>query len=94
MPVAPHLSNECLKLLNVNEISWPSFDETMLVEDFVNIVVQVNGKKRGIIKTKPDTEEEDLLEIIKSDQKIFKYLDNNQIKKKIYIKNKLLNVII
>ena len=94
MPVAPHLSNECLKLLNVKEISWPSFDETMLVENFVNIVVQINGKKRGIIKTKPEIEEEDLMKIIKSDQKIFKYLDKNPIKKKIYIKNKLLNVII
>ena len=39
-------------------------------------------------------EEEDLLKLIKSDQKIFKYLDNKPIKKKIYIKNKLLNMII
>ena len=38
--------------------------------------------------------EEDLLKLIKSDQKIFKYLDNKAIKKKIYIKNKLLNIII
>ena len=51
-------------------------------------------KKRGIVQTKPEIEEEDLLKLIKSDQKIFKYLDNKAIKKKIYIKNKLLNMII
>ena len=94
MPVTPHLSNECLKLLDVNEISWPSFDEAMLIENFVNIVIQINGKKRGIVQTRPEIEEEDLLKLIKSDQKIFKYLDNKPIKKKIYIKNKLLNMII
>ena len=51
-------------------------------------------KKRGIVQTKPEIEEEDLLKLIKSDQKIFKYLDNKPIKKKIYIKNKILNMII
>tara|TARA_B100000963_G_scaffold361694_1_gene398757 strand:- start:1136 stop:3670 length:2535 start_codon:yes stop_codon:yes gene_type:complete len=94
IPVTPHLSNECLNLLNIKEVSWPSFDETMLVENFVNIVVQINGKKRGIVQTKPETSEKDLIELISNDQKLCKYLDNNQIKKKIYIKNKLLNVII
>ena len=94
MPVVPHLSNECLEMLNIRDISWPSIDEAMLVENFINIVIQINGKKRGIVQTKVGISEEDLLQIIKSDQKIFKYLDNKTIKKKIYINNKLLNVII
>tara|TARA_B100000674_G_scaffold167786_1_gene135141 strand:- start:1632 stop:3182 length:1551 start_codon:yes stop_codon:yes gene_type:complete len=94
MPVVPHLSNECLEMLNIRDISWPSINEAMLVENFINIVVQINGKKRGIVQTKVGISEEDLLQKIKSDQKIFKYLDNKTIKKKIYINNKLLNVII
>ena len=94
IPVVPHLSSECLKMLNVKDISWPSIDETMLVENFANIVIQINGKKRGMVQTKPEISEKDLLEIIKSDQKLFKYLNNKTIKKKIYIENKLLNVII
>ena len=94
MPVVPHLSNECLEMLNIRDISWPSINEAMLVENFINIVVQINGKKRGVVQTKVGISEEDLLQKIKSDQKIFKYLDNKTIKKKIYINNKLLNVII
>ena len=94
IPVTPHLSNECLDLLNINEISWPSFDESMLIENFVNIVVQINGKKRGVIQTKKNINEDNLLEMIEKEEKISKYIKNNQIKKKIYIKNKLLNLII
>ncbi len=94
IPVIPHLSNECLNILDVKKISWPSIDKSMLIENFTNIVVQVNGKKRGIVKAKINIPENDLMEIIKLDDKISKYIKDNQIKKKIYIKNKLLNVII
>ena len=88
------MSNECLNILDVKKISWPSIDKSMLIENFTNIVVQVNGKKRGIVKAKINIPENDLMEIIKLDDKISKYIKDNQIKKKIYIKNKLLNVII
>ena len=94
IPVTPHLSNECLELMNVKDKNWPSYDETFLKEKFINIVIQVNGKKRGIIKTEPDISEENLLQIVNNDEKIVKHLNNNIIKKKIYIKNKLLNVIV
>ena len=66
----------------------------MLKEDTINIVIQINGKKRGLIQTKPNITEEKLFEIIKNDEKIMKYFDQKNIKKKIYIKDKLLNIII
>ena len=65
-----------------------------LKEDTINIVIQINGKKRGLIQTKPNITEEKLFEIIKNDEKIMKYFDQKNIKKKIYIKDKLLNIII
>ena len=53
MPIVPHFSSECLKLLNTSEnLKWPKFDETILVENFVNLVIQINGKKRGLLKIK------------------------------------------
>ena len=58
------------------------------------MVVQVNGKKRGLIPLEPDKTEEEILEITKKDKHIAKYIQDNQIKKSIYIKNKLLNIII
>ena len=48
MPVLPHLSNECLKLLQIDdEIDWPEYDEIILKEQNINLVIQVNGKKEA-----------------------------------------------
>ena len=66
----------------------------MLKEDTINIVIQINGKKRGLVQTKPNINEEKLFEIMKNDEKIMKYFDQKKIKKKIYIRDKLLNIII
>ena len=94
-PIIPHFSNECLDMLGVEEnISWPIYDEKYLEEDHVNIVVQINGKKRGLIKTKKDTTEENLLNCIMNDEKLIKYLDDIKIKKQIYVKNKIINIIL
>ena len=95
MPIIPHFSNECLNLININkDFNWPDYDESLLVEDFVNIVVQINGKKRGLINVKKNILEDEVLEIINKDINMEKYLKNNVIKKKIFIPNKLINIII
>ena len=51
-------------------------------------------KKRGLIETDSDKTEKELLDEIKKDNKLLKYFDNKEIKKNIYIKNKLINIII
>ena len=98
IPVIPHFANECIKRLkqtdNLQEISWPSFDKKFLEDAECNIVIQINGKKRGLIKIAKDSKEEIILEKIQNDSIIKKYLKDNNIKKKIYIKNRLLNLII
>ena len=94
MPIVPHFSNECLELLNTNkELKWPMYDENAIEEKSTIIVIQINGKKRAIIDVKKNINENDLMELIYSDEKITKYFDKNEIKKKIYIKNKLINII-
>ena len=93
-PVVPHFANECLSTIQAKNFKWPEYDKSMLKEEIVNIVIQINGRKRGLIQSKPDITEEKLFEIIKNDEKIIKYLDHKNIKKKIYIKDKLLNIII
>ena len=93
-PLIPHFANECLNLLNSNNMIWPKFDKSLLKEDHVNIVIQINGKKRGLIKTEQNISEEKLLEDISKDETIYKYFDNKIIKRKIFIKDKLLNIII
>ena len=93
-PILPHFANECLSMIKAKNFKWPEYDTSMLKEETINVVIQINGKKRGLIQTKPNIAEEKLFEIIKNDEKIIKYFDQKKIKKKIYIKDKLLNIII
>ena len=93
-PILPHFANECLSLIEAKNLSWPKYDVSMLKEEAIKIVIQINGKKRGLVQSKPNINEEKLFEIIKNDEKIKKYLIQKNIKKKIYIKDKLLNIII
>ncbi len=93
-PVIPHFSNECLQNIDSREISWPSYDENILYEDKIKIVVQINGKKRSLLETKPGISEENVLELINNDKTLLKYLNNTNIKRKIYVKDKLINLII
>ena len=94
-PILPHLSNECLEIIKeYNGITWPSYDEKQLEENSSLIVVQINGKKRGVINTNPNVTEKEIMKLIYKDEKISKYLIDSRIKKQIYIKNKLINIIV
>ena len=93
-PVLPHLSSECLEQFNIRDFSWPSIEEKFLYEENIGIVVQFNGKKRGIFNTKKDTSEENLVNEIINSKDFDKFLKGNTIKKKIYIKNRLINILI
>ena len=95
MPVIPHFSNECLELLkDEREIKWPKIDEKFLIEENINFVVQINGKKRGLIKVNRDISEDDIIKLVKENNEINKYIKNQELKKKIFVPNKLINIII
>ena len=97
LPVIPHFANQCLVELDYKKkikIEWPSFDEDILLEEKINFVVQVNGKKRGILKLKRDIDEDRILNEIMKNEILLKYVENKTIKKKIFIPNKLINIII
>jgi len=94
-PIIPHLVSECLEDLDLkNEKNWPKFEKKYLEKNEVEIVIQVNGKKRSTLKVKKDIEEKEILEKIKKDTKVIKYIDNKSIFKHIYVKNRLINLII
>ena len=69
-------------------------DESILKEKITNIVIQINGKKRGLIQTELDISEDKLFEKIQNDETLTKYFKEKKMKRKIYIKNKLINIII
>ena len=94
-PIIPHFASECLDDLKLNTFQkWPNVDKSMLESETVEYVIQINGKKRSIINTKKDIDEKTLIEKIKKDQKIGKFLDGSNIIRSIFVKNKLINLII
>jgi leucyl-tRNA synthetase len=95
LPVTPHLANECLSEISNNEKkNWPKIDNAYLQNKKTNIVVQINGKKRSIITTEKILEEKDLIKLINKSKELKKFLDNKSIVKSIFIRNKLINLII
>ncbi len=94
-PIMPHLANECLDDFKVSEREkWPLIEEKFLIKETFIIVIQINGKKRDIIKFSKEIDEKSLLNEINKNKNIQKFLINKKIKKSIYIKNKLINLII
>ena len=75
-------------------LKWPDYDKSMIEENNINIVIQINGKKRLILNEKKGTKESILLEKVKKEKNIEKYLEKKQIKKIIFIKDKLINILI
>ena len=93
-PFIPHFSNECLNTINEAQIKWPKVSKGDLIEEDINFVVQINGKKRAILKVKRDIIEKEILETIKLNQEIAKFINNQKIKKSIFVPNRLINIII
>ena len=93
-PLIPHFSNECLNSIDESQGNWPIASKEDLVEDEINFVVQINGKKRVILNIKRDMAEEEILEIIKINQDLEKFFKDKKIKKSIFVPNRLINIIL
>ena len=94
-PVMPHLISECLIELEPKmSLEWPTADHKKILNKKINIVVQINGKKRAIINLDNGISENQLILKIKEEPLINKFIKNKEFKKTIYIKNKLINIII
>ena len=95
LPVIPHFSSEALDNLNIDDnITWPKYNEKFLSETIIPFVIQINGKKRALIEAKKEISEDDLLKLIKSEINLKKYLEKKEIKRRIFVPGKLINIII
>ena len=93
-PFIPHLISECLNDLDTKNKNWPRFEKKYLVKNDIQIVIQINGKKRSTIQVEPNMSEKAILKIANMDEKTLKSIDNKTIFKYIYVKNRLINFII
>lgn len=96
-PIAPHLGEELWEILgNEGGISytvWPSYDESALVEDEIEIVLQVNGKVRAKVNVPLDMEKDALEKLAKENELMKEQLAEKTIRKVIVVPNKLVNIV-
>ena len=97
-PFAPHLAEELWQMLGHEESihlsSWPEYDENLLVEDSVVIVVQINGKVRAQITVDRTADEASVINTVQNDNKVAAHLKDKTVKKTIYVPQKLVNFVI
>ena len=95
MPIIPHFSSEAISDIKIKDkIEWPNYEESLLVEETIPYVIQINGKKRALLKVSRDITEDELIVLVSKDTNIKKYLENKQIKRKIFVPGKLINIIV
>ena len=74
--------------------SWPKYDESKIKDEEVELVVQINGKIRAKLKLPTGTTEAEAIATAKNDENVKKYLDGVEIKKTIFVQNKLISFVI
>ena len=92
IPIAPHLGSELCEKIN-KSFYWPEYNSKLLKEENCTIVIQIDGRKRGIIEMPLNSKEVLIIEKSKEIDNVYKNIKNIKIVKNIYIKNKLLNFI-
>lgn len=98
-PFAPHIAEELWSgvLKNKKSIhleSWPEYDETLSTDELIELVLQINGVKRDVLKVTKGLSEEEVKNIVLANENIKKHLVGKEIKKFIYIKDRLTNLVI
>ncbi len=97
-PIVPHICHELWLTLGgtgpVVSASWPVLDETALVRDSIELVVQINGKVRSRLRLPADTDEATVLAAAQADEKIRRFVGDKKLRKAIYVPAKLVNLVV
>ena len=83
-----------IKSLCFKNLSWTNEDKSLMQDDNIDYVIQINGKKRAILNESRGIDQDSLLNIIKSNKLSDKYLKNKVIKKIIFVENRLINLLV
>ncbi len=97
-PFAPHITEELWYQLgekeSIHSVNWPKYDPSFLVDGELTIAIQVNGKLRGDFTVSADTSEDDIKTMAQNHEKVLQWIDGKDIKKVIYVKGKLVSIVI
>ncbi len=97
-PMIPHVTSELWQLLGHEKLialeAWPKFDKEAAKKDAVTVVVQVKGKVRGRIEVPAGAGQDEVLELAKAEPNVAKHLEGKEIRKVIYVQDRLLNIVV
>jgi leucyl-tRNA synthetase len=97
-PFAPHFAEECWERMghrsSVFDARWPAWDEALVVEDQVEVVVQVNGKTRAKVTVARDADEETVVGAAMRDSTVGRFVEGKVVRKVIHVLNRLLNLVV
>lgn len=97
-PFVPHFCQELWSDLGnksyIDFEPWPVFDNQIINQQEINLVIQINGKVKDVLKINKDMTQEQVMDIVMQVNKIKKIVDNQKIQKIIYIPNKVINILI
>lgn len=96
-PIVPHVAEEIWQIMGHEETityeAWPTYDESKLVHDTVQVILQVNGKVRSKVEVEKDLDQAELEKIALADERIQQWTAEKDIKKVIVIPNKIVNIV-
>jgi leucyl-tRNA synthetase len=97
-PFAPHFAEESWERLGHNtsvfDAGWPEWNEGLVVEDQVEVVVQVNGKTRSKVTVPRDAEQGVVVEAAERDAAVRRFTEGKEVRKVVYVSNRLLNLVV
>tara|TARA_Y100000590_G_scaffold122407_1_gene140101 strand:+ start:23143 stop:25596 length:2454 start_codon:yes stop_codon:yes gene_type:complete len=97
-PITPHITHALWKKLGhkdaIIDVIWPETDRELLQKRSVEIAIQINGKLRGKVEVEPGLDQSAIEQLAKEESNVKKYIENKEIRKVVYIDNKLLNLVV
>ncbi|MBM3250959.1 MAG: leucine--tRNA ligase [Candidatus Nealsonbacteria bacterium] len=97
-PFAPHITEELWERAGLKgfccQQKWPKYDEKLIKQETINLIVQINGKVRDKIEIKAGISEEGVKDIVLKSKKMIKWIENKEIKKIIFVPDKLINFVL
>ena len=97
-PMVPHLAEECWSVLGndktLSQVKWPEVKKDFLIKKNINVIIQINGKKRGELEINTNSDEKEVIQKALDLKNISDFTKGKKIKRKIYIPGKILNLVI
>jgi leucyl-tRNA synthetase len=97
-PITPHISHELWQALGHDEavvdVAWPELDESALVQDKVELMVQVNGKLRSKVSVSADADNKTIESLALADENVMRFTEDKEIRKVIVVPGRLVNIVV